>query len=38
MRAIAEAARGPLQVYLVGGASAVVEGWRDATIDIDLRA
>lgn len=36
MRAIAEAARTPLQVYLVGGATAVAEGWRQATIDIDL--
>ena len=36
MRALAEAARRPLQVYLVGGATAVFEGWRDATIDVDL--
>lgn len=36
MRALARAARGPLQVYLVGGATAVAEGWRDSTIDIDL--
>jgi hypothetical protein len=36
MRAIGDAARAPLQVYLVGGATAVVEGWRQATIDIDL--
>lgn len=36
MRAVAQAARGPLQVYLVGGATAVAEGWRDATIDIDV--
>lgn len=36
MRALSSAARSPLQVYLVGGATAVAEGWRDATIDIDL--
>ncbi len=36
MRALADAASGPLQVYLVGGATAVFEGWRQATIDIDL--
>ena len=36
MRALADAAEGPLQVYLVGGATAVFEGWRDATIDVDL--
>ena len=37
MRALAEAARKPLQVYLVGGATAVLEGWRDSTIDVDLK-
>jgi len=37
MRALAAAARQPLQVYLVGGATAVLEGWRDATIDVDLK-
>lgn len=37
MRALAGAARDPLQVYLVGGATAVLEGWRDSTIDIDLK-
>ena len=36
MRAVADAARKPLQVYLVGGSTAVLEGWREATIDIDL--
>lgn len=37
MRALAEATRRPLQVYLVGGATAVLEGWRDSTIDVDLK-
>lgn len=37
MRALAQAARRPLQVYFVGGATAVLHGWRDATIDVDLR-
>jgi hypothetical protein len=37
MRALAAAARRPLQVYLVGGATAVFEGWRDSTIDVDLK-
>ncbi len=36
MRALATASRDLLQVYLVGGATAVAEGWRDSTIDIDL--
>ena len=30
---VTEAAR----VYLVGGASAVLLGWRDSTIDVDLK-
>lgn len=36
MRALAEPARRPLQIYLVGGATAVLEGWRESTIDVDL--
>lgn len=36
MRALAREARGPLQVYLVGGGTAVLVGWRDSTIDVDL--
>jgi hypothetical protein len=27
----------PATVYLTGGATAVLIGWRDATIDIDLK-
>jgi hypothetical protein len=30
--------RVPTRFYLVGGASAVVEGWRDATVDVDFAA
>lgn len=30
-------AREPATVYLVGGATAVLEGWRPTTVDIDLR-
>lgn len=37
MRALAEAVRQPLQVYLAGGATAVLEGWRESTIDVDLK-
>jgi hypothetical protein len=33
---LGRAASEPLRVYLVGGASAVIEGWRESTIDIDL--
>lgn len=28
--------RRPTTIYLVGGASAVLEGWREGTIDLDL--
>lgn len=30
-------ARSRVRIYLTGGATAVVEGWRAATLDIDLR-
>lgn len=36
MAALAREAKGPLQVYLVGGSTAVLEGWRKSTIDVDL--
>ena len=37
IKRLAEAAKSPARVYLVGGASAVLLGWRDATVDIDLK-
>lgn len=36
MRALGQAVRHPARVYLTGGASAVLLGWRETTIDIDL--
>jgi hypothetical protein len=36
MRAIAAEAREPGRIYLTGGASAVLRGWRDSTIDVDI--
>jgi len=38
MRALARSApkRGAFRVYLVGGGTAVLEGWRKSTIDADL--
>lgn len=30
-------ATGPGRVYLVGGASALLEGWRSSTVDVDLK-
>jgi hypothetical protein len=36
-RALGRIARGPTRIYLTGGASAVLEGWRASTVDVDLR-
>jgi hypothetical protein len=36
MRALGLAARREHTVYLLGGATAVLEGWRESTIDIDV--
>jgi len=36
MRAIAAEAREPGRIYLTGGASAVLRGWRDSTVDVDI--
>ena len=36
MRALGSAVPNNTRVYLTGGASAVLLGWRDSTIDIDL--
>ena len=37
MRLLGREAQGHGRVYLVGGASAVIVGWRDTTVDIDLK-
>lgn len=34
---LGRAGREPATVYLVGGATAVLEGWRSTTLDVDLR-
>lgn len=36
-RELARATREPTTIYLTGGATAVMEGWRDSTVDVDLR-
>lgn len=36
MREIGAAAREETRVYFTGGASAVLQGWRDRTIDVDV--
>src|SRR5216110_3418248 len=37
MKALAAAAKTPSRVFLVGGATAVLLGWRTSTIDVDLK-
>jgi hypothetical protein len=37
MEAIGRSGRTNARIYLVGGATAVLLGWRDTTIDIDLK-
>ncbi len=38
MQTFAKAVSGPASIYLTGGASAVLHGWREMTVDIDLKA
>jgi hypothetical protein len=37
IRELGRATATPATVYLVGGATAVLEGWRPTTLDVDLR-
>lgn len=37
MRALGEHAREPGRVYLTGGATAVLHGWRGSTLDVDIK-
>jgi len=37
MKALGSGVTEPARVYLVGGASSVLLGWRDSTIDVDLK-
>lgn len=37
MAELGRRARTPASVYLTGGATAVLQGWRQSTLDIDLR-
>lgn len=36
LRALGAYARQPAKVYLTGGATAVLVGWRESTVDVDL--
>lgn len=37
MQALGRAAHEPARIYLTGGSTAVLFGWRESTVDIDLR-
>jgi hypothetical protein len=37
MRALGRHARGPGRVHFTGGATAVMKGWREATIDVHIK-
>lgn len=37
MLRLGRAARAPARIYFTGGATAVLLGWRDSTIDVDIR-
>ena len=37
MRALGRGVTHPARVYFTGGATAVLHGWRDSTIDVDLK-
>jgi hypothetical protein len=37
LRALGGAARTPVRIFLVGGATAVLFGWRESTIDVDMK-
>jgi hypothetical protein len=37
MREFGKAARRPARIYFTGGTTAVLQGWRQSTIDIDIK-
>ena len=37
MEGIGRLAKGPGRIYMVGGTTAVLLGWRDATVDVDIK-
>ena len=37
MKELGQRCRSPGRVYLTGGASALLVGWRDSTADIDIK-
>lgn len=37
LEALGRRARGPGRIYLTGGATALLHGWRKSTVDVDLK-
>lgn len=37
VRELARTARQPVRIYLTGGSTAVLEHWRETTVDVDMR-
>jgi len=37
MRSLSQEAKAPARVYLTGGATAVLTGWRQSTLDVDIK-
>ncbi len=37
IKALGASATTPVRIFLVGGATAVLLGWRDSTIDVDMK-
>lgn len=37
MRELGRAAREPAQVFFTGGVTAIMHGWRESTVDMDIR-
>jgi hypothetical protein len=36
-RELGRLTRQPVRIYLTGGSTAVIEGWRETTVDVDIR-
>lgn len=37
MKELGRAAKAPAQVFFTGGVTAIMHGWREATVDVDIR-
>ena len=37
LEALGREAQGPGDVFITGGGTAVLHGWRDSTVDVDLK-